>query len=35
MALFTAEELIEILEEIGEDFGYKVDNDTDYDIEVR
>lgn len=33
MELFTAEKLIEILEEIGEDFGYKVDNDTDYDIE--
>lgn len=31
--LFTADRLIDILEEQGKEFGYKVDNDTDYDIE--
>ena len=33
MALFTADNLIKILEKQGKEFGYKVDNDVDYDIE--
>lgn len=31
--LFTTDRLIEILENMGNEFGYKVDNDTDYNIE--
>lgn len=31
--LFTADRLIEILENMGNEFGYKVDSDVDYDIE--
>ena len=31
--LFTADKLIEILEDQGKEFGYKVDSDIDYDIE--
>lgn len=31
--LFTADRLIEILENMGDEFGYKVDSDVDYDIE--
>lgn len=33
MALFTAHNLIALLKKIGKEFGYKVDNDTDYAIE--